>query len=122
MKLSQLNTEEALDLLCEITPYVANIVADKDIMDAIGKAVNKEGMTKAGVLMAGVDRITKLAPVLLKTHRPDVIGIIAAVNRRSAEDIAKQNVLKTMEQIVDIFKDKELLAFFKSCAEQEESA
>lgn len=114
MKLSQLSTDEALNVLCEITPYVSNITEDKDVMETIGTAISTDGLTKIGVTIAAADRFTKLIPVLLKTHRDDVYGIVATVNGMDVEDIKKQNIIKTMGQVRDVFRDKELLDFFKS--------
>ena len=36
MKLSALNTDRALDVLCELTPYVSSIVSDETIIKPIG--------------------------------------------------------------------------------------
>ena len=117
MKFSQLTTDKALDVLCEITPYIANIATDDELMAVIGKAVKREGMTRAGVLLLGAEKLTKMVPVLLKTHRDDVYGVVAAVNGKTVDEIREQNVIKTAAQIVEVIKDKELLDFFKSCAE-----
>lgn len=118
MKFSQLTTDKALDVLCEITPYIANIATDDELMAVIGKAVKREGMTRAGVLLLGAEKLTKMVPVLLKTHRDDVYGVVAAVNGKTVDEIREQNFLKTSAQIVEVIKDKELLDFFKSCAGQ----
>ena len=48
-----------------------------------------------------------------------MFGILGALNEKSVEEIAKQNFIKTMKQIKDIAKDKELLDFFKSCTSME---
>jgi hypothetical protein len=117
MKFSQLTTDKALDVLCEITPYIANIATDDEPMAVIGKAVKREGMTRAGVLLLGAEKLTKMVPVLLKTHRDDVYGVVAAVNGKTVDEIREQNFIKTTAQIVEVIKDKELLDFFKSCAE-----
>lgn len=117
MKFSQLTTDKALDVLCEITPYIANIATDDELMAVIGKAVKREGMTRAGVLLLGAEKLTKMVPVLLKTHRDDVYGVVAAVNGKTVDEIREQNFMKTTAQIVEVIKDKELLDFFKSCAE-----
>lgn len=116
MKLSQLTTDEALDVLCEITPYIASIVADQSLMDAIGKAVKKDGVTRAGLMLLGAEKLTKIVPIVMKDHREDVYGILAAVNKTDVDKIAHQNVIKTSMQIREICKDKELLDFFESCA------
>ena len=122
MKLSQFSTEQALDVLCEIAPYVTAIVADEELMANLGKAVKaEENMTRAGVLMLGAERLSKIVPIVLKKRRAEVLGIVAAVNQMSVEEIERQNALKTAGQIRDICKDKELLDFFRSCVEQEQS-
>lgn len=114
MKLSELTTDETLNVLCEITPYVERILNDKQIFSAIGTAVETKGMTRIGVLMAGVDRLTAVVPMLLKAHRADVYGILAAVNRTDTEKIAGQRLSVTLAQIDDVLHDEELLVFFKS--------
>ena len=122
MKLSQFSTEQALDVLCEIAPYVTAIVADEELMANLGKAVKaEENMTRAGVLMLGAERLSKIVPIVLKKRRAEVLGIVAAVNQMSVEEIERQNALKTAGQIRDICKDRELLDFFRSCVEQEKS-
>lgn len=39
MKLSELTTDRALDVLCELTPAVANIVEDKAVASALERAI-----------------------------------------------------------------------------------
>lgn len=122
MRLSELTTDEALDVLCQITPYVTNIVTDDDVMKTIGKAVKTDDVTQAGLMLLGMEKLTSIANILLKTHRTDVYGIVAAVNRVDAEVVASQNVIKTMVQIREICKDKDLLDFFRSWGQQEKTA
>ena len=121
-KLSQLSTDECLDLLCAATPYVMNIVSDEELTKTIGKAIKTENMTRAGVLIAGAEKLSSLVLIIAKTHRSDLYGIVAAVNNVEPEKIAKQNVIYTGIQIRDIIKDKELMSFFRSFAESEETA
>lgn len=119
MKLSQLTTDTALDVLCEITPYVSNIVTDEELMETIGKAVKiKGGITTVGLMLLGAEKLTRIVPVVMKTHRDDVYGIVAALNGMEPDEIARQNIIMTSMQIRDLCKDKELLDFFKSCVEQ----
>ena len=120
-KLSELSTDECLSVLCEITPFLSNIVTDEELMSTIGKAGDKKGLTAAGVVMAGVDRITKCVPLLLKTHREDVFQIVARVGGVEPEKVAAQNIMVTLVQIRAILKDKELLDFFKSWQRGEEA-
>lgn len=120
MKLSEYSTDSAMDLLCELTPYINNIVTDEKLLSELNDTVSKgETLTKSAIYAAGVKKINAIVPIVLKTHKSDVYGIIAAVNGTSPESIASQNVLKTMSQIKDIAKDKELVSFFKSCGDME---
>ena len=122
MKLSQLSTERATDVLCELTPYIANIVEDSDLMESLRSAIDTEKVkTKAELIAIGAGKVTRLIPIILKKRRSDVYGILAVLNEKSVEEIAKQNFLMTMRQIKDMARDKELVDFFKSWADTEES-
>lgn len=114
MRLSQMSTDEVLDALCEITPYAERILKDETIIGTIGTAVDTSGMTKIGMVMAGVERIGSLVPLLLATHREDIYHILAAVDRVDSAEIAKQKLTVTLTQIHEMLHDEELLSFFKS--------
>lgn len=111
-KLSDLGTDECMDVLCTIAPSIQAIVDDKDIMSTLGKAVNKNGLTAAGVLMAAASKLVGAAPVLFKTHREDVYNIISSVGGVTVDEVKSQNMLDTMQQMKEILQDKPLLDFF----------
>lgn len=121
MRLSELSTERATDVLCELTPYIANIVSDEELLEELKKAVDrKDIVNKAQWLAVGAEKITKILPILLKKRKEDVFGILAVMNEKTIEQIAKQNILVTLKQAKTAFKDKELIDFFKSCMDTEE--
>lgn len=111
-KLSDLGTDECMDVLCTIAPNIRAIVDDKDIMDALGKAIDKNGLTTAGVFMAATSKLVGAVPVLFKTHREDVYNILSSVGGVTVDDIKAQNMLDTMQQTKEILRDKPLLDFF----------
>ena len=113
-KLSELTTDECADVLCELTPYIVNIVSDKEIMEAVGKAVDKNTITQVGIMLLGAQKITAVIPLLLKTHRPDIYAILSIISEKSVEEVAGQNVMETMWQMKELLNDKELVSFFKS--------
>lgn len=113
-KLSELTTDECADVLCELTPYIVNIVSDKEIMDAVGKAVDKNTITQVGIMLLGAQKITAVIPLLLKTHRHDIYSILSIVGEKSVEEVAAQNIMATMWQMKELLNDKELVSFFKS--------
>ena len=120
MKLSELSTDRATDVLCELTPYITNILSDEALLSELRTAIDfKEANTLAEKMALTASKITNIVPILLKNRKSDVFGILGALNEKSVEEIAKQNFIKTMKQIKDIAKDKELLDFFKSCTSME---
>ena len=121
MKISELSTDRALDVLCELTPYVANITGDKALLDELGKKFDTKGKIVAEMYTFAAQKCAALAPVLLKAHRADIFGVLAVLNETSAEEIGKQNVGTTIKQIRELFQDRELLTFFKSWQQEEET-
>ena len=111
-KLSDLGTDECMDVLCTIAPSIQAIVEDKDIMSTLGKAIDKKGMTTAGVLMAAASKLVGAVPMLFKTHREDVYNILSSVGGVTVDEVKSQNMLDTMHQIKEILQDKPLLDFF----------
>ena len=122
MKLSQLSTDKAADMLCELTPYIANITGDKSLLDELAHKFDSKGKSVAELYVFAAMKYTALVPILLKTHKADVFGVLAVLNETTPEAVGNQNVLSTMRQIREAFKDKELLDFFKSWQEPEEIA
>ena len=122
MKLSQISTDRAADVLCEIAPCVVNILSDEKLLEELKAALDYEPETTYAEKLAMVaNKFSKIIPIVLKGRKEDVFGIIGALNEKSVEEIKKQNIIVTMKQIRDISKDKELLDFFKSCTDMEES-
>lgn len=120
MKISELNTDQALDVLCESAPYLGNIIEDASLtLELKRKLKIGAGASQAEIIAAGIDKIAKLVPIILRAHREDVYAIIAAVNGKTLEDVSKQNALKTAGEIKDIVKDKAFLDFFKSLRDTE---
>lgn len=122
MKLSEMTTDRAMDVLCEITPCIANITADEELLAELRNAIDLKAVkTKAELMVKGVEKITKLVPIVLKKRKADVFGILAALNEKTAEEIGKQNIIATMAQVREVVKDKDLMDFFKSCVGSEGS-
>ena len=122
MKLSELSTERATDVLCEIAPHAMAIMTDEELMAELKAAVDfKDANTMAEKIALTVGKLSKILPILLKKRRTEMFGVLGALNEKSVDGIAKQNIIVTMKQIRDISKDKELLDFFKSCTDAEES-
>ena len=122
MKISEISTDKALDIICEITPFVDEIATDEELISTIKEKVKlPEGATRADMLKIGADKINKIVPIILKKKRSTVYGILAALNETSIEKISKQSVISTAKQIKEAVGDKELIDFFRSCVGAEGS-
>lgn len=122
MKISQLSTDRAMDVLCEIATPVTNILTDEELIKELKSAVDFEkANTMAEKIALITGKLTKILPLILKKRKADLFSILASLNEKTIEEISSQNIIKTMSQIKDIAKDKELLDFFKSCTGTEES-
>ena len=122
MKLSKLSTEKTVDVLCEIAPHITNIITDEELIGELRNAIDfKNAKTYAEKIMLVATKISKFIPIILKRRKTELFSILAAINDKTVEEIAKQNIITTMLQIKDVTKDKELLDFFKSCTGTEES-
>lgn len=140
MKLSELSTDRALDVLCELTPYVSNITEDEQVITALDSFMDQSANVKEneeeknerekneetgisvsakGIKMFG--ELIKNIPLLLKTHRPDVYGILSVLNETPVEEIASKPFGEAVRMAKDVFSDNELLDFFKSSARQKKT-
>ena len=122
MKLSELTTDRAADVLCELTPYIANITGDKSLLDELANKFDRKGKSAAELYTFAAHKYATLVPILLKDHREDVFGVLSVLNETERDKIAKQNIMETMKQVREVFQDKELLDFFKSFGQEDETA
>lgn len=123
MKISELTTERAADVLCEVSIYALNILSDKELL--VSLRMQLEGTdgdrTKAEMIAIASEKVAELIPLLLKKHKDDVFGIVAAVNGLTLEQVRQQKIIKTMTAIKEMAQDKDLIDFFKSCVSTEKA-
>lgn len=123
MKLSELDTSRAADVLCEAGAYALNILTDEELATELKSKIDSSGeLSRLELYTFGVQKISALLPIILKKHRDDVFGILAAVNGCAAKDIARQNIMVTMQQVKELASDKDMIDFFKSCTPVETNA
>lgn len=109
MKISQMTTDQAADVLIRISVPVANIMHDDETIKVLEDVV--KGSNDPFVFIA--DNIVPVTMVLLKDHREDVFEIVSALAEKSAEEVAKQKLPETIKDIKNSW-DGELVDFFAS--------
>lgn len=123
MKLSELDTSRAADVLCEAGAYALNILTDEELAAELKSKIDGSGkLSRLELYTFGVQKISALLPIILKKHRDDVFGILAVVNGYAVNYIASQNIMVTMQQVKELVSDKDMIDFFKSCAPVETNA
>lgn len=115
MKLSEMNTAQFAECLCEIAPPLCAIAQDEAVAAAMDKAAHLDS-SKPLVLVFG-QMISALIPALLKDHRDDVFAVLAALTGKSVKQLAAQNGLKTIREARECI-DREFIDFFTSAASQ----
>ncbi len=123
MKISELTTERAADVLCEVSIYALNILSDKELLASLRMQLDgTDGdRTKAELIAIASEKIAELIPLLLKKHKDDVFGIVAAVNGLTLEQVRKQKIIATANAVKEMAQDKDLIDFFKSCVSTEKA-
>lgn len=123
MKISELTTERAADVLCEVSIYALNILSDKELLASL--RMQLEGTdgdrTKAELIAIASEKIAELIPLLLKKHKDDVFGIVAAVNGLTLDQVRKQKIIATASAVREMAQDKDLIDFFRSCVSTEKA-
>lgn len=110
MKISEMTTNQAADVLVRIAVPASNIMHDKNVFDMLEHIAKGSDATLAKFL---ADNMTAVVTVLLKDHRNDVFEIVAALNDKDVDAVGNQNIKQTVLDIKNSF-DRDLIDFFGS--------
>ncbi len=114
MKLSEMNTEQLLNALCDLTEPICRMAEDERTQDALD-ALTEAELTALPPLKAGALLLSTLSPLLLQTHREDALRVLSALTGETVQTLRTQNGLITLRQVMDCWEG-ELAAFFSSAA------
>lgn len=115
MKISRMTTDQAADALCRIAPPFTRMLQDKETVPALQQLMDSAQDEKPVESLTAV--LLKVVPYLLKDHKNDVYEIIGALTGKTEQQIGKQNILKTVQDIKDSL-DQDLIDFFRSSGGQ----
>lgn len=85
MKLSDIKGDRVLDVIADIIDHIANMVQDKDVAAMFKREAVPDGMEARDFF---AKRMCKGLPVLLKSHKADIIAIMAAIEGVTPEQYA----------------------------------
>ena len=109
MKLSEMNTVQASDAILRLAQPATNIMQD----DEVFKLVETMAQNTKAPLKFIADNILPIATLACKSHRDDLIEIVAALTGKSIKAVREQRFTQTIADIKGSL-DKELLDFFSS--------
>lgn len=112
MKLSDIKGERTLDVIAEIIEPISNIAQDKQAAALFKREKAPKGMDARSF---AIEKLKNAAISLLKTHKHDIIAILAAIQGVSAEEYAQSlNIAKLVHDFIEIANDSEFINLFIS--------
>lgn len=112
MKLSDIKGDRVLDVIADIIDPIANMVQDKDIAAMFKREAVPDGMEARDFF---AKRMCKGLPVLLKSHKADIIAIMAAIEGVTPEQyVASLDFPKLFTDVMELVTDDAFLNFLSS--------
>lgn len=112
MKLSDIKGDRVLDVIADIIDPIANMVQDKDVAAMFKREAVPEGMDAHDFF---AKRMRKGMPVLLKSHKADIIAIMAAIEGVTPEQYAASlDFPKLFTDVMELVTDDAFLNFLSS--------
>lgn len=115
MKLSEIKGDRCIDVIADLIEPVSNIASDKGVKEIFEKA--RTGKTKSAREKNLANILKECLPTILKTHKHDLIVILATIEGTEPEEYAKEMTLaKLMTDAMGILTDTAFTDFFFSQA------
>ena len=119
MRLSDIKGDRTLEVIAEIIDPIANIAEDEEASAMFEREKLPDGMTAKKFLMK---RVRKSLPVLLKSHKADIIAILSAIEGVSTEEYAGAlNLVKLVKDCTDLLTDEVFMQLFISAQSENNS-
>lgn len=113
MRLSELTAEQGLEAIANSLECIGNIADDDTALKLCQELVPREGEKYIKVFA----RSAKTAPKLLKTHKDDVIGILAAFELQTVEEYKKKHkLMDVIKDMVNLVNEPEVRQLFFSAS------
>lgn len=112
MKLSNIKGDRVLDVIADIIDPIANMVQDKDVAAMFKREAVPDGMEARDFF---AKRMCKGLPILLKSHKADIIAIMAAIEGVKPEQYAASlDFPKLFTDVMELVTDDAFLNFLSS--------
>lgn len=112
MKFSEMPTDRAADVMCNVAIPMNNIATDAELL-AFLRETSTERFQKQAFFVSIGETFVKFVPLVFKTHRDDLYAIIMEMTGKKLDEVKKQTLKQTMDDIRGFF-DRDFLDFFTS--------
>lgn len=107
--LEDIRGEQTVDFIADLVEPIINIYEDENVAAFFKKEEVPEGMTANQFFMS---RAKKSLPTLLKSHREDIVAILAAFDGKPIEEYCQTlTPPKLLKDAFGLLKNEELLSF-----------
>lgn len=110
MKLSEMNNDQAAEVLVKVSGPLSNILNDENIKPLLDEMSNAKDIPP---VKAFADMIPKLVSFCMKDHRDDLYEVVGALTFKPASKVGKMNFMATVKELRDSI-DAEFIGFFRS--------
>lgn len=110
MRLSEIKGERVFDVIADIIEPACNIAKDEDAADLFDRSRKRpDGMSAKDFAL---ERVKASMPKLLRSHKDDLVVILAAMEGVSADEYRESLTMpKLIQGVYEILTDDDLLAF-----------
>lgn len=110
MRLSEIKGERVFDVIADIIEPACSIAQDKDAADLFDRSKERpEGMTAKEFAL---ERVKRSVPKLMRSHRDDLVAIMAAIEGVSFEEyMGEVTISSLIKAVYEMLTDEDLLAF-----------
>lgn len=109
MRFSEIKGDRVFDVIADIIEPACNIVSDEEAGKFFKRGTVPDGMTQREYVL---QRVKESLPPLLKSHKNDLIMIMAAIDGIDPEEYRKNVTMSSLFQgLYNILTDEDLLGF-----------
>jgi hypothetical protein len=117
-KLNEIRGEAAVDVLADLIAPTINIATDPELARGIVE-VGRDAEAGKERREAIIGYLKENIPALIKSHRADVIAILAALHGEDAKEYAANlTPIALMRDLVETLNDEAFVGFFTSAAQE----
>ena len=107
MRLGEIKGERAVEVIADLIEPISNIASDQQNLKLF-QIERREGETAHE---SAVRDLTEQIPILLKTHKKDVLAILSTINGVPAESMSVVDITKGA---LELSRDQDFLSLFIS--------